>query len=503
MPNLYEPLRDELSKKSLWTGLMSVFAYSQFLQEDEFELPEQLQTPRLHAASEPWEAGLFPWTLELLARELILNGVSRGGEKPTDGRSVFELLSMIEKVESAAWGRHEGAPDDVMLELARIAYRQFHWQKGITNEDLARYYLMFSEPELASSIQAEFGLSVIELFQLILLLKNEMTQQPMLQTAFTRVVDPSVLPALDALAQRLGKPIEEMRKATADVQKYDINWAYTFNPLREFPLIHAGNERSMMCPVPYLLTRRLTEGVYYDLVRRDDNSAGRFGHAFEAYVGRAATKEIGDHAAVIGEQVYGQPEKRSVDWIVEDASATLFVECKFTRPDLKTQTIISDIATLSTGLKRLGDAIAQVYATLSDALDGEYSHWSSDGRPAYPLVVTLTEWYGFGTQFSSTLQAHVDAGFAKRGLDPTLLDRHPFSFCSAAEYEGLLSVLRTKPIDEVMSGKVEGETREWMFGPYLNGKFPAQLVRDAALFGPELMAAIYGPSRFTRVGAAA
>ena len=39
--------------------------------------------------------------------------------------------------------------------------------------------------------------------------------------------------------------------------------------------------------------------------------------------------------------------------------------------------------------------------------------------------------------------------------------------------------------------------------PYLNSKFPAQLVRDAALFGPELMAAIYGPSRFTRVGAAA
>jgi len=497
--DLYKPFRNRIRETNLWTGLMSVFAYSQFIQ-GEMNLPALLMTPRLRSVEEPWQAGLFPWALELLARELILHGQSRTGTRLTDGASVFAFLATINDLENEAWRIHDGEGNAVFLEMSRIAYRQFHWQAGVTTDDLARYYLMFGTPELATAIESEFGLTVVELFQLILLVRNEMIQQPMLQLTFTRVALPAVLPALDALASRLAKSLDEMRALTADVQRYDVNWAYTFNPLREFPLIHMGNERSMLCPIPYLLTRRLTDGVYYDLIRRSDNAVSLFGNAFEAFVGRAARKELGDRATIFDDQVYGTPEKRSIDWIIQDESAALFVECKLARPDLKAQTVISDRDPFGAALKRLGDAVVQVYATLTDALAGDYLHWKSDGRPTFPLIVTLAEWHAFGPYFGRTLQTHVDAGFSRRGIDRTLLERCPYTICSVTEFEGMLSVLRTVRIDEVMAGKTGSEHRDWMVGPYLNHRFPAETERPAALFDQELRDVIYAPSRFTRVG---
>lgn len=501
MLDSYQPFRDKLREVALWPGLMSVFAYSQYIQ-GEMVLPPQLMTSSLRTVGEPWQAGLFPWALELLARELILNGRPRDGARLTDGASMFALLESIRTLEDEAWRQHDASEDDVLLEMSRIAYRQFPWQAGISTEDLARYYLMFSEPRLAASIESEFGLTVIELFQIILLVKNEMTQQPMLQMAFSQIALPSILPALNALASRLGKPVDEMREALAAAQRYDVNWAYTFNPLREFPLVHMGNEQSMLCPIPYLLIRRLTDGVYYDLIRRGDNAVSLFGEAFEAYVGRAARKALGDRCTVLGDEIYSSPQKRSIDWIVEDDSATLFIECKLARPDLKAQTLITDGDPFAAALKRLGEAIVQGYGTLSDALAGHYPHWRSDGRPLYPVIVTLAEWYAFGPLVGRTLQAHVDAGFAKRELDRALLERYPFTICSAAEFEGLLHVLRTVPIDQVMIGKVEGQHKEWMLGPYLNRHFAIQAEREAALFEQDMLDMIHAPSRITRVGQA-
>ena len=83
---------------------------------------------------------------------------------------------------------------------------------------------------------------------------------------------------------------------------------------------------------------------------------------------------------VLPEAIYGKPERRSVDWIIEDPSATLFIECKLARPALAAQTMISESDPLGTALKRLADAVAQTYATLRSTAIHAVMHYKVCGE---------------------------------------------------------------------------------------------------------------------------
>jgi hypothetical protein len=435
--------------------------------------------------------------VELLAREVILNGQSHGGKPLNNADAAFKAMGMIHKLDEKSWGLHGSRSDDIILQLSRIAFQQFPWQSPLTNGVLARYHMLNAHPLVAPLVKAEFGMSTGELFQLILLFAEEMLRRPTLAFEFLPAAEESIRAPVLALSDRISCSVNDLRTGTVERQSYDVNWAYSFNPLRAFPLVHAGNPRSLMCPAPPILLQRLTDGLYFDLIRADRRFGSAIGKAFEHYVGKVAARIGGDVFKLHEETCWGKPERRSVDWIISDKSGSLFVECKLGRLDIASQTQISPEPPLVAAIGRLAGNVGQLYATLSEALAGGYPHWKPDGRPVHPIVVTFHEWFCFGPFFYKHLDKLVDTEFEKRGLDRTLLERHPYCVCSIAEFEGLLTAGRDASIDIVISEKMSAAHRQSLMRGFLADRYPGSLSNAMGTFEDGMDVVIEGPSRLT------
>lgn len=493
----YKPLRNFLRGFNLWSGLGATYFYTRHLQFDQ-PLPEQLKNNALKLGQSNLKAGLHGHLVELLAREVILNGQSRGGKPLNTADAAFKAMGMIHRLDDKSWGLHGSRSDDIILQLSRIAFQQFPWQSPLTNGVLARYHMLYAHPLVAPLVEAEFGMSTGELFQLILLFAEEMLRRPTLAFEFLPAAEESIRAPVFALSDRISRSSDDLRTATVERQSYDVNWAYSFNPLRAFPLVHAGNPRSLMCPAPPILLQRLTDGLYFDLIRADRRFGNAIGKAFEHYVGKVVERIGGDMFELREETCWGKPERRSVDWIVSDRSASLFVECKLGRLDIASQTEISPEPPFVAAIGRLAGNVGQLYAALSEALAGGYPHWTPDGRPVHPIVVTFHEWFCFGPFFYKHLDKLVDTEFDKRGLDRALLERHPYCVCSIAEFEGLLTAGRGATIDVVVSEKVSAAHRQSLMRGFLADRYPGSLSNAMGTFEDGLDLVIEGPSRLTR-----
>jgi hypothetical protein len=277
-------------------------------------------------------------------------------------------------------------------------------------------------------------------------------------------------------------------RATATLrrhQEYNINWAYTFNPLRARPLIRL-NEQAIICPITPFLLRRGTSEVYFDLVRHGNEFSQRYGPAFQRVVGEAAQRLSNDtQMRVIPEARYGtrSKPKDSVDWIVEDNSASLFVECKGSRVHYRGISDLTDRAPIDAEFARVRGFARQLYRSLADALDGRYPHWKSSGRPIYPIIVTLEEWETFGVKVAEEIIAPLRDELRDLGLDPELVTRHPPSFCSLSTFDGALYVCGRVGIKSVFERKVIGENQQWALDTYLTNEFGDLLsARDRPTF---------------------
>lgn len=137
----YKPLRNFLRGFNLWSGLGATYFYTRHLQFDQ-PLPEQLKNNALRLGQSNLKAGLHGHLVELLAREVILNGQPRGGKPLNTADAAFKAMGMIHRLDDKSWGLHGSRSDDIILQLSRIAFQQFPWQSPLTNGVLARYHML-------------------------------------------------------------------------------------------------------------------------------------------------------------------------------------------------------------------------------------------------------------------------------------------------------------------------------------------------------------------------
>ena len=90
------------------------------------------------------------WELELLAKEIILNGsaVASKGRTLKQWKTLSEYVNALKKLENDIYGAL-GSPKDVLVELIRVAHQQFIWQGNPPHSDsIIRYFKIFNQPAI-------------------------------------------------------------------------------------------------------------------------------------------------------------------------------------------------------------------------------------------------------------------------------------------------------------------------------------------------------------------
>lgn len=276
---------------------------------------------------------------------------------------------------------------------------------------------------------------------------------------------------------KFSSSLEEIQEQFRNNQSYDINWAYTFNPLRSRPLIRIA-EGAAICPIPSFLLRRVTNEMYFDLVQDEKEFAKQFGPAVQELVGEVARRadRLGKFE-IIPEARYGPKgaPKDTVDWILVDETASLFIECKGARTRYRGVSDLTDRRFIDAEFERIRGFTVQLYKTLNSALEGEYPNWKPNGRPVHPIIVTLEDWQTFGIHVVRLVVDPLKDELKALGIDPALVDRCPPSFCAIDTFEMAANVCNIVGINQVFAQKTRGEYPQWALETFLFDNFKDEI----------------------------
>lgn len=489
--SLYCPLRNYLRKQKLDESLLAIHAHVQF-QQFHKPLPNYI-------VGEPFGYGkitdfrdllnfhVFPWELSLLCKEVLLNSQKYGQTRSLlEWRYLSGAINKLKELENET-AKLYSTKDNVLLEIFRISHRQFRWQRVPTMDAPARYWKIFSYQRLHKIVEKAVGLTLEEI------IKIGMSLLGFYQDKIALFYPPkSELPGInqdkiDTFLEHFCIDYEELKKQLSKEQQYNEKFAYTYSSLIAYPLIRKEWEgkEAIVCPIPRHLFERITDGIYYEICRVD-GFEHPFGDAFQEYVGDVL-KVLFTKGNIYPETQYGK-SKRTVDWVAEDNTATLFIECKTKRLTTGAKAGLFDVTELESELGKIADAVVQVYKTMEDFKNGLYPKikYHSD-KALYPMVVTLEDWFIFGDHIINKLNELVIKRLKETGLSADLITINPYCVIPIEALEVVMSIANNYGIKKVLEEKVtDNDKKYWEIENYLRHKYPEEIKLAGCPFIPEL-----------------
>jgi hypothetical protein len=431
-----------------------------------------------------------PWEIELITREVLINGnsspVTPSPKSFADADYLARTVNKLKALENEIYGLYSDQAN-VLIELHRIAHRQFPWTSYRPNQILfARYHKLYRHPLLEPLFEDKFDLTLKELFTAGIALLGIYISYSSIKRPMSVEIEGLNQATIDKFLEHFSLPAEEMKEQLIGAQQYSANYAYTYNPMRAHPIIEMeiGGIQHYFCPLSVLLVWAMTTGIYYRLVGTEDFAKG-FGDSFQAYVGEVLEVTNASGRTVIPEQEYGAKGKmkRTSDWVLDDGKCALFIECKTKRLRQEAKENILSPDELNSNLDDLVSAVVQSYKTIEEYKAGMYPGLPYDTRrQIYPVVVTLEEWYYMGDPATNYVSSKVADELVRLGIGSDALKSSPFTICSIHEFEMLCQTLETTSIAEVMTKWKGPEHLAWSFGPFLSNNYPRTKDNTRCLF---------------------
>src|SRR6266404_9219776 len=122
----YKPVRNKIALLSVQEALGVIWAYCQYLQIDHFRFPNEIEVSSTFLQLDLPQKWISEWELELLAKEVILNGNAHAtkGRTLRAWKTLSDLINSLKDLENRIYG-HFGSQQNVFVELIRVAHRQF------------------------------------------------------------------------------------------------------------------------------------------------------------------------------------------------------------------------------------------------------------------------------------------------------------------------------------------------------------------------------------------
>ncbi|MGR6807739.1 hypothetical protein ACU6VI_15750 [Sphaerotilus natans] len=435
--------------------------------------PATISAPR-RAGERPYslDGQLFRWDLPIIAREVLLHAQQRGGKKRLNSLAAIQkVVSSLRETGNEGSKLRLTGQDDVFNELLRISHHQFPWQQGNIYRSLIRYLKTFGAPSVSPMLEKHTGLTVREFFFLGFALGGHLIRRFDINSSQDYSQFGISEEKATAFFSRLSMSIDDLRPLLA-AQLVDATWEYGWNQLEATPLVALDpmHPNRLYCPVPDLLLRRFSTGLYYDLVKVP-GFGNAFGAAFEAYVGEVLAVAYQDgFATILKENPYpvGRDTHHGPDWIVCDASGNLVVECKAKRLTHAARQA-GDVA-LRAEVNKIAEAVIQNYKNIREAQQG-LSSWKPNSHPIVPLVITFEDWFFVGPLLHELLEKSVRSQLPGAGLDAQLMESMPYAVMSCREFELCIGAVKERGIAKFFQGKRKGEYLQWMWPDYMRHEY--------------------------------
>lgn len=386
---------------------------------------------------------LAPWTLEVLVNELLYTPKDRhfgqGRTRTVDHtkfqslRAFANLIIQLENVEDGIFLENH----DVFYEMARIAQRQFPWQRGTLNAPLLyRSLLLYGSDGAAEFFQAKYGIGVSD-FILVGMWFGAALSKSGWADRFMSMAEVSIASGTrDAALGILSIEHQAARKYARKIRSNNLHTAYKRSILRDYPIIGFGprGER-LRAPIPELIMQRCTSGLYLDVVGGGAAVWTEIGKRFEQYCHDYLTAMMAGFE-VEGEQVYG-PKKaryRTPDVLVSKGGAlTLVAECKAKRMTFEARFADDPVSEATFGFDELAKGVFQLWRFFAHARRGLYG-----AIPVQPdcqgAIITADSWL---TMARNQVKQVYDAAhlLADKEGDVLTEDRRPIAFCFIDDVE--------------------------------------------------------------------
>jgi hypothetical protein len=472
-------MRNKIALLAVEDALSVIWAYCQYLQIDEFGFPKEIEVLNAFLKDQIPQRLVSEWELELLAKEVIINGnaVALKGRTLRTWKTLSEIINAIKDIENRIYG-HFGSSDTVLVELIRIAHRQFIWQANPPNSATTiRYFKIFNRPGIDEICLEKIGLSIWQTYMCGIAAMGFFLDRPAMAIPFRNEIKALSIEDFERFFAFTSRPIADLKSKLKAEQQYNADFAYAYNSLRTHPLVRMSYQGvdSYVCPLMTLLFWKFTGGLYYELIGVP-KFANEFGEGFQSYVGEVIEQTCSAPLERFSEVTYlvGKLEKRTVDWIVADEGAALFLECKSRRLSWGAKASLSDLRPLEVDIDNMASAVVQVYKTITDYLNFLYPHFLlKTGRKVFPVIVTLENWRMFGPVMMNKLTEAVTLKLSTAGLSPDLAREMPYSVFAIEELEVGLQIMNVEGIEGFIEGKLSSqEMSQWDWHAYMTKSYP-------------------------------
>lgn len=423
---------------------------------------------------------IHPWTIETLFHQYLLTPYARDkldkslvcGEFDTLAR-LLDCINAIEDAEADIYLRKM----DVLDELTRIAYRQFHWQRGYLN--VANYYrsaYIFGQGECSTRFAGAYGLSINEFSLAGFALVSQANKPPGIPRSQRFDMLDLRPEAYELALQRLAAPIAELRRLAAQRHVSRLPVAYQPSVLREYPLV--AFEPGFVVPVPALIQLRTTSGIYYDLVGLGGGIKEEIGRRFENYSLEFLQKMMGGDLDISAAVRYGRKGhmQDSPDILVRKNQALeLIVECKSKKLSFEDQ--YGSDRWSSHGFAELVKGVQQIWKFASDVRRGLVLN-ERTAPQLHGAVLTLDSW---GQMSRDALNVALERAAVNctqmEGFEEC--DTIPVALCSIEELESAAE--HATPNNLLQAVKIAG-TKKW------NERMLSHVLKENELWSSEARA---------------
>ena len=482
----YGRVKRALRTLNLEESLIHLWNYSRLV-SDNVPLPPVYRHADRRGVAQNLTRFVFPHELELLARELLLHA-DRSERKAH--RSIGDWYVLAESMNAIKGYANDvfdaNKSGGVMLTLHRLAHQQFPRFSIITASKIGRYLALYRHQALSEVFERRIGVDVDSYFVMAFATIAATTQRPITNTQ----TDYSVLGIEDSTSRlffsRIVGGIDEVRKKLIEDQRLGDTWEYTFNALHYKPLIAFNplHPERAICPVPPLLERRLTDGIFFDLYESGSGFEKAYGDAVENIVGRMLASLPPSFDTYKPDPLtIGKSSFAGCDWIVAEHESYAFVECKAKRIASKAR-VADRLKDLQDELRYLADAVVQNYLNLHRWASHDPKIAKKKG-PSYCIVVTLEDWLLFSPIATETLEKLVSVGLEKHGISEELATKSPYLVMGSESFQKAVAALRVHPMSDVFGGLDLPKYKGWLPSTYLHDRYPDIESDDVGAFCTE------------------